>query len=451
MQAEPADDATVHAAGRLLRAGHPARAEALFRARLAAAPRDGVALANLGVALDAQLRHDEAVAAYRAALAIDPTHAEAHHNLGLALMRLGDRAAAARHLRQARALAVGKPQVQAEATLARMLAELPPHDDEVMLARAVAAGLPAALLPAVTDALSLRARGFGAAALGRLRDVLTGAPEAGQLAAIAGEQALWLGRLDEARPWLAAGIAALADGFVPRPPAPPKRLDKAGAATALFGAIAALEAAGFAPFLNGGTALGCVREGDFIAHDSDVDLGLLPGADAATAIEAIAAHPALDYLYHDVVGEQVIRIRFQARGEDGRDAIGGDVFLYQDDALGFWCGVQRGPHALGWSDSRFTLAEATFLGRRVRLPDPVERYLAENYGNWRVPDPDHVPGFSAPNLLAKDSLLIRCTAMLAVAGALARGDANQAARYAVEGAARFPDEPVFAETAGRLR
>jgi tetratricopeptide (TPR) repeat protein len=439
---DPNPDDGVRAARRMLRTGRAAAAERLFRARLATAPGDGVAMANLGVALDALNRHDEAEAAYRAALTIDPAHAEAHHNLGLALMRRGDPAAAA-HLRRARALAAGRPQLAAEAALASLLAEARPRDGEAMLAGPAAQGLPASLIPAAEEALSLRARGFAAAAFERLRAVLAAAPAAGLLTAVAGEQALWLGRLEEARPWLTQGIRQLAVEFTPREPEPKQPLDKTSAAAALFAAIEALEAAGLAPFLNGGTALGCVRERDFIAHDSDVDLGLLPGADAAVAIEAIAAHPALDFLYHDVVDDRVLRIRFAAR-EGG---VGGDVFLYQDDAKGFWCGVQRGPHALAWADSRFALAPAKFLDRNVMLPDPIERYLRENYGDWRTPDPAHVPGFSAPNLLAGESMLIRCTAMLSLAGALSRGDAAQCRRYASEAAARFPDEAVFAEIA----
>lgn len=449
MQAEPTTqpnpDETVRAARHLLRTGHPAAAERLFRARLATTPLDGVALANLGVALDAQYRHDEAEAAYRAALALDPSHAEAHHNLGLALLRRGD-GAAEWHLHRARALATGKPQIAAEATLAVQLAEACQRDSEPLLVGDALAGVPAEMIPAAKEALALCARSFTTAAFERLRVVLAAAPEAGVLAAVAGEQALWLGRLEDSHPLLASGLRHLATSFAPREPHPKTPLDKASAATALFAAIEALQGAGLAPFLNGGTALGCVRERDFIAHDSDVDLGLLPGADPAIAIEAIAAHPALDFLYHDVVEDRVLRIRFAATG----GGVGGDVFIYQDDHHGFWCGVQRGPHALGWIDSPFALAPATFLGCPVLLPDPIERYLAENYGDWRTPDPAHVPGFSAPNLLARDSMLIRCIAMLSLAGALARGDAAQSRRYATEAASRFPDDGALAEVAARL-
>ena len=66
--------------------------------RVAAEPEpvDGQAHNNLGIALQAQGRLDQAVAAYRQAVALDPDLAEAHNNLGTALREQGrpDEAAA---------------------------------------------------------------------------------------------------------------------------------------------------------------------------------------------------------------------------------------------------------------------------------------------------------------------------------------------------------------------
>ncbi len=47
------------------------------------------------------------------------------------------------------------------------------------------------------------------------------------------------------------------------------------------------------PFLMSGSLLGLIRDGDLMAHDHDVDLGLLPGTDASLVIEALDADPSM--------------------------------------------------------------------------------------------------------------------------------------------------------------
>jgi tetratricopeptide (TPR) repeat protein len=62
-------------------------------------PADALAAFNLGVTLEDAGRLDDAAAAYRRAIEADPRAADAHYNLAGVSERLGDRAAALRHLR----------------------------------------------------------------------------------------------------------------------------------------------------------------------------------------------------------------------------------------------------------------------------------------------------------------------------------------------------------------
>lgn len=62
-------------------------------------PKDALAAFNLGVTLEDAGRLDDAAAAYRRAIEHDPRAADAHYNLAGVFERLGDRAAALRHLR----------------------------------------------------------------------------------------------------------------------------------------------------------------------------------------------------------------------------------------------------------------------------------------------------------------------------------------------------------------
>ncbi len=85
--------------GRLLHEdGDAAGAEIHYRRAVAAPGHAAVAWFNLGVSLEDQRRHDEALLAYARALREDPGHAEAHFNASRILRRLGRRAEAIRHL-----------------------------------------------------------------------------------------------------------------------------------------------------------------------------------------------------------------------------------------------------------------------------------------------------------------------------------------------------------------
>ena len=86
--------------GRLLHErGDRAAALQAYHTALELRPNDPVAAFNLGVALEDAERLDDAAAAYQRAIAADPRAADAHYNLAGVFERLGDRAAALRHLR----------------------------------------------------------------------------------------------------------------------------------------------------------------------------------------------------------------------------------------------------------------------------------------------------------------------------------------------------------------
>jgi tetratricopeptide (TPR) repeat protein len=70
-----------------------------YETALSLRPEDAVAAFNLGVALEDAERFGEAAEAYQRAIAVDPRAADAHYNLSGVFERLGDRAAALRHLR----------------------------------------------------------------------------------------------------------------------------------------------------------------------------------------------------------------------------------------------------------------------------------------------------------------------------------------------------------------
>lgn len=85
-------------------AGRFEEAEAAYRCVLHERPDDPVATFDLAVVLEDLARLDEAIAVYERALELDPECADAHYNLARLRDRLGEPAAAIRHLRDYRRL-----------------------------------------------------------------------------------------------------------------------------------------------------------------------------------------------------------------------------------------------------------------------------------------------------------------------------------------------------------
>jgi Flp pilus assembly protein TadD len=147
--------------GRLRLADDPAAAEALFAEVVRRAPRNAVALNDLGIARDLLGRHQEAQAAYRQTIGIDPSMNGARVNLALSLAMVGraDDAApmlrplasapnAPRRLRHdlAAVLAMGGDRSQAQRILAQ---DLSPEQVNQALSIFTAASAPSGTVPAI--------------------------------------------------------------------------------------------------------------------------------------------------------------------------------------------------------------------------------------------------------------------------------------------------------------
>jgi len=179
---------------------------------------------------------------------------------------------------------------------------------------------------------------------------------------------------------------------------------------------AALAAVGIRPFLMSGTLLGFVREGRFMAHDYDIDLGLLPGADVDAARTAIDGLPSFSV---EVGGPRVV-----AQHESGARI---DVFPHElRDGL-FWHGTKI--HE--WWNTPFELVAQHIEGIQVWTPDDHQRYLDENYGRWTQPVPFYDISFDTPNRRYRQNLDAARFLHSRCVQAIAMGD-----RWLLESAAR---------------
>jgi hypothetical protein len=153
-----------------------------------------------------------------------------------------------------------------------------------------------------------------------------------------------------------------------------------------------------------GTLLGLVREGGLLAHDYDLDFGIMdedrPGY--WRLIEEIQGHPdiaCLRYywpepyaaymnpeLRHATHIPQKTSIRFHS----GIVVDLGNHFAFRGNRL-------HGSVANIWQHKEFILRESSCLGVDIHLPEIPEIYLEENYGDWRTPVLDYVYFLDTPN------------------------------------------------------
>ncbi len=143
-------------------------------------------------------------------------------------------------------------------------------------------------------------------------------------------------------------------------------------------------------FVLSGTFLGLIRENGLLAHDYDIDLGVMAeDVDLPTFLRKVEADPK--FFLH--AQEDQTSIEQDENGEwraVSRPALlkiahqNGthiDLFVHHRDGDVIW----HGSALFRWDNSDFALKPYDFLGVKVLAPVDSDRYLTENYGSWRIP------------------------------------------------------------------
>jgi len=149
---------------------------------------------------------------------------------------------------------------------------------------------------------------------------------------------------------------------------------------ALLLALEALREAGAEPWLTYGTLLGFVREGDFIAHDDDIDIALHAGPDPDRITAAMAAR-GLHLVNEQIASQGPVKQMF---------ALGDmliDLFFVYREGDAYVDNARVGSH----SRTRNHHPPVRIVTRRLGqldlpVPEDSEGYLVRLYGHdWRIP------------------------------------------------------------------
>jgi hypothetical protein len=157
--------------------------------------------------------------------------------------------------------------------------------------------------------------------------------------------------------------------------------------------ITASGEAGMKPFLMWGTLLGYVREGGFLKHDKDIDMGILT-ADWPKRHMLIEAMQKRGYELREA---REYKIVFERRDRITRMDI--DLFFPWEGKMVCLARERDGGFRGAWfqPDAFDNFRNCTFLGSEVLIPDTPESVLEAIYGDWRTPIKSYNSNGSIPN------------------------------------------------------
>jgi hypothetical protein len=199
------------------------------------------------------------------------------------------------------------------------------------------------------------------------------------------------------------------------------------AALALKNLQEVLAQGGIEPFLVSGTLLGFERNGGFLPHDKDIDVGIFAAQDIFTVVDLIAKTP------HFRMNRGYLRLgeTYQLPVTHKLTGMCIDIFIYYPSNGKLVTGVHGTfGYTQNFAFTPFGLKTVRFLDVEFSVPDDVQRNLAENYGNWQVSDPYYVTHLESPSTVDQGGTIHLMVARLEILRAIIEGKHRKVARIA---------------------
>lgn len=185
---------------------------------------------------------------------------------------------------------------------------------------------------------------------------------------------------------------------------------KSDAIKALADLAAALPLDQWPWYVVSGTFLGLHRDGGFLAHDYDIDVGI--NAEDISIPELIEVLERQPMFVTKKVDEHIEIVQ----SEDGllhltrvpalvklihSNGLNLDVFIHHTEQGACWHGsiIHR------WENKPFDLVKRELEGVPVYAPADADQYLTENYGDWKTPVKDFDCTTGTPNLVVSRNFL----------------------------------------------
>lgn len=165
-------------------------------------------------------------------------------------------------------------------------------------------------------------------------------------------------------------------------------------------------------FLSSGTCLGYYREGQFIKHDYDIDIGIMEYDYTPKIIEEFEKEGLKLYRTLGTL-ENGYELSFRMPGTPLRRHAKIDVFLhyYENNYRDiYWTSYAwpRFKRRIKYRVPAFKIGKANFMGLDVGVPTPTDKYLENHYGkDWHIPKKPKNQGGSyfystSPNSIVKE-------------------------------------------------
>jgi len=142
-------------------------------------------------------------------------------------------------------------------------------------------------------------------------------------------------------------------------------------------------------FLSSGTCLGYLREGKFIDHDYDIDIGIFERDYNEKIIDEMKKEGLVLYRTFGTPKDG-LELSFKLPGTRLGKYAKIDIFLhyYEKDKI-YWVTYspqKDGGKKIKYMVDAFNLKKVRFMGVDVNVPYPTQKYIENHYGNeWMIP------------------------------------------------------------------